>query len=150
MQKVQTLVTANPRFFKFSVVGTMGAVTDYTILNTLVEIFGFAKGMANTFSFSTAVVQNFFLNRYWTFPESQDRPISSQLVQFTIVNVIGFTINQVVFLSIDRSLQSTWVDLLNNPDWGFTISYNFAKLIATGIVLFWNFGINRIWTYRGL
>jgi putative flippase GtrA len=28
--------------------------------------------------------------------------------------------------------------------------YNLAKITAIGVVLFWNFGINRIWTYRGI
>ena len=30
------------------------------------------------------------------------------------------------------------------------LSYNLAKACAIGVVLFWNFGINRIWTYRGI
>jgi putative flippase GtrA len=30
------------------------------------------------------------------------------------------------------------------------ISYNFAKAFAIGVVLFWNFTANRLWTYRGL
>ena len=30
------------------------------------------------------------------------------------------------------------------------LSYNLAKAVAIAIVLFWNFGINRIWTYRGI
>jgi putative flippase GtrA len=30
------------------------------------------------------------------------------------------------------------------------LSYNLAKAFAIGVVLFWNFGINRIWTYRGI
>ena len=30
------------------------------------------------------------------------------------------------------------------------LGYNVAKAIAIVIVLFWNFGINRIWTYKGI
>jgi putative flippase GtrA len=29
-------------------------------------------------------------------------------------------------------------------------SYNLAKAFAICVVLFWNFGINLIWTYRGI
>ena len=27
---------------------------------------------------------------------------------------------------------------------------NMAKAFATCVVLFWNFGVNRVWTYRGI
>ena len=30
----------------------------------------------------------------------------------------------------------------------YTIGYNGAKVIATGVVMFWNFFINRLWTYN--
>jgi len=30
------------------------------------------------------------------------------------------------------------------------LSYNLAKAFAIGVVLFWNFGVNRIWTYKGI
>jgi len=30
------------------------------------------------------------------------------------------------------------------------ISYNFALLVAVGMVMIWNFGVNRLWTYRGI
>jgi putative flippase GtrA len=29
-------------------------------------------------------------------------------------------------------------------------AYLAAKVIAIGVVLFWNYGANRIWTYRGI
>jgi putative flippase GtrA len=32
------------------------------------------------------------------------------------------------------------------PAW----SYNLAKATASGVTLFWNFGANRAWTWRGL
>lgn len=28
--------------------------------------------------------------------------------------------------------------------------YNLAKIIAIGVVLFWNYGANRLWTYKGI
>jgi putative flippase GtrA len=42
------------------------------------------------------------------------------------------------------------VDAILRPIIGEPYSYNIAKLIAIGVVLFWNFSINRLWTYRGL
>ena len=43
-----------------------------------------------------------------------------------------------------------WLSWLGDAALAYTASYNFAKLIAIGVVLFWNFFANRLWTYRGL
>lgn len=137
------------RFVKFAVVGALGTITDLTVLNVLVQIFNFPLFIANTFSFTAAVFQNFFLNRRWTFPESRGRRARNQLAQFGLVSMIGLGINQLVFLSVHHLFDHFWMDLIG-PDWGFTVSYNFAKLFAIGVVLFWNFLANRFWTYRGL
>ncbi len=138
------------RFVKFATVGAIGSVTDFTVLNILVHFFGFLPVVANVFSVSTAMIQNFVLNRYWTFPESRRRQATSQLAQFVLVSVVGVGINTLVFYVVDRMLQSFWIDFTGSADLGFTVSYNFAKLFAIGVVLFWNFAANRLWTYRGL
>ncbi|MCB0045659.1 MAG: GtrA family protein [Caldilineaceae bacterium] len=138
------------RFFKFAIVGALGSITDFTILNILIQYFGTSLVGANACSFTAAVIQNFTLNRLWTFPESQERSGRTQLIQFSAVSLIGLAINQVVFLSIHHLLDDWWINLLGSQDLGFTVSYNFAKLVAIGLVLFWNFFANRLWTYRGL
>ncbi|NLE76027.1 MAG: GtrA family protein [Chloroflexi bacterium] len=129
------------RFVKFALVGTLGAVVDFTVLNLLILGAGFPKVWANTVSFSVAVLSNFTWNRLWSFPESRQRPLRTQLPQFALVNLVGLAINQVVFLGLDH--------YIFGPHFG-PLGYNLAKAVAIVIVLFWNFGINRIWTYRGL
>jgi putative flippase GtrA len=32
----------------------------------------------------------------------------------------------------------------------YELAYNLSKAVATIIVLFWNFGANRLWTFRGI
>lgn len=129
------------RFIKFATVGTSGAVVDFGVLNLLHLVFGFSKFWANACSFTLAVINNFTWNRLWTFPESRERPPKSQLAQFALVNVAGLAINQVVFLSLDRYVFGP----LLGP-----LGYNVAKAIAIIMVLFWNFSVNRVWTYRGI
>lgn len=126
------------RFMKFAVVGVIGAVVDFSLLNLGIQVFHLAKWLANTFSFSAAVLSNFTWNRLWTYPESRHMRFFPQLGQFLLVNLAGYGINQLVFLSLDHYVFSSW------GTWG----YNLSKAIAIGIVLFWNFFINRIWTYR--
>ncbi|MHB0858258.1 MAG: GtrA family protein [Anaerolineae bacterium] len=126
------------RFLKFGVVGTIGAVVDFSILNLCIQSFGMEKWLANTFSFTAAVISNFTWNRLWTFPESRKMPLVPQLTRFFLVNLGGYAINQVIFLSLDHYVFASWGIL----------GYNLSKAIAIGVVLFWNFGVNRIWTYR--
>lgn len=138
------------RFVKFATVGALGSVTDFAILNILIQVFGASLFVANTFSFTAAVIQNFALNRRWTFPESQERQAGGQLLRFTLVSILGLAINQVVFLTVHHALEPYWEQLIASPELAFAVSYNFAKLFAIGVVLFWNFAANRLWTYRGL
>ena len=160
--RIATKTSLNPkeleRFIKFAIVGAIGAVVDFIVLNVMKIIFeqmglgvGWNIGLdpnqiqliaANTISFSTAVVSNFTWNRLWTFPESRDRPIVPQLFQFATVNVLGLMINTIILLVMDHYVFSPFFD--------HRISYNLAKAFAIGVVLFWNFGVNRIWTYRGI
>ncbi len=146
------------RFIKFAIVGTIGAVVDFAVLNAMKLIFeavGLGEGWsaslqphqiqlvaANAISFSAAVLSNFTWNRLWTFPESRERPIGSQLVQFAIVNIAGLGINTLLLLVMDRYVFQRFVSE--------RLSYNLAKAVAIGVVLFWNFAVNRIWTYRGI
>jgi len=128
------------RFLKFSVVGSIGAGVDFGTLNVLILLVGLGKAWANTCSFSAAVCSNFLWNRLWTYPETRGEAILRQLGQFALVNLMGLAINQVIFLSLDRWAFGGWGPL----------GYNLAKAIATGVVLFWNFGVNRLWTYGHL
>lgn len=152
-QKIKQMVVSNrqefKRFFKFAIVGAMGSVTDISVLNLLVQLVGLNKIAANMISVSVAIVQNFLFNRYWTFPESRKRSLSTQLVQFALVNLAGLGINTLIFGFVDHLLIGFWQTQFGDS-LGFTISYNFAKLFAIGVVLFWNFAANRLWTYRGL
>lgn len=141
------------RFLKFSVIGTIGAVVDFGTLYLLHIVVGLPIVLANTCSFTAAVISNFTWNRYWTYPDSRSKPICTQLVQFFIVNIAGWGINTGILVLLrypcvalvgtaTRSLALTLT-----PEVLYKLGYNLAKAIATGVVLFWNFFVNRFWTY---
>ena len=128
------------RFIKFAIVGGFGTLVDFAILNILILGVGVDQFTANTCSFSVAAFSNFLGNRLWSFPESRERRFVSQLGRFFIVSLGGYLINQTLFMGTSRYV-------LDGLD---PLGYNLAKALATLVVLFWNFGINRIWTYRGI
>ena len=144
------------RFLKFSVVGAVGAVIDFGLLNILVQFAGFSKVGANACSFTAAVISNFVWNRLWVYPETRGDPLRKQFVQFIIVNLAGLAINTAIFFASDRWLLGE-VGLLARPVGAlalaigidhFDLAYNGAKVIATVVVLFWNFFVNRLCTFR--
>jgi putative flippase GtrA len=107
-------------------------------LNILHLVFHIPVLVANIFSFSLAVSSNFTWNRYWTYPDSRSKPLGGQLSQFLLVNLAGLGINSLVLAGLLGPSKAMFGPL----------GYNVAKMVATGIVLFWNFFINRYWTYN--
>lgn len=156
MNLVQTRVLAHSnhkevrRFAKFATVGAAGAITHVTLLNVLVQLAHLPSTAANPIGFCTAVLQNFILNRRWTYPESQDRHAGGQLFQFAIVSLVGLGLNQFIFLMALRRVEPFFIKWVGQQHLGHLLGYNFAWAIAVAIVMVWNFGVNRLWTYRGI
>ena len=138
------------RFIRFAIVGTVGAVVDFSTFNLLSVVFGVIPVVASVLSFTVAVLSNFTWNRIWTFPDSRSKPLSRQLLEFTVVNVIGAAIRTPLFAFLDHPLQRLYSHLSFLPI-GFVTSeflgHNTALAIAIIVVLFWNFFVNRYWTY---
>ncbi len=129
------------RFIKFAIVGGIGAMVDYAVLFLLVFEFGVAEEYANLVSVTCAIISNFTWNRLWTFPESQDHAVHTQFVQFAVVNLIGLAINEAVLLFTDHWIFEPFFQEQK-------LALALAKACAIGVVLFWNFGANRVTTYR--
>ena len=137
------------RFLRFAVVGTIGAVVDFGILYLLHAVLGWHLALSNTISFSCAVISNFIWNRYWTYPDSRTKPITAQLVQFFVVNIAGWAINTGILLALNSPLTglAATLPMVVTAEIAHKLGYNAAKIFATGVVMFWNFFINRFWTY---
>ncbi len=131
------------RFMKFAVVGAIGALVDFAVLNFMLLVVGLVWYVAATIGIGAAVVSNFTWNRLWSFPESRSRPVLAQFGQFALINVVGLGIN----LGIMTLMMNVFLPLVGVPH---PLDVNVAKATAIGVVLFWNFGVNRLWTYKGL
>ena len=148
------------RFLKFSVVGTIGAVVDFGTFNLLNSIFGVPSLQSSVCSFTAAIISNFIWNRYWTYPDSRSKPITKQATKFIGVNIIGLLVRTPIFaLSEDPMTRvAEWLHAnipTNLPPGNASflpvespvLGSNLALALAVIVVLFWNFAINRIWTY---
>jgi putative flippase GtrA len=153
------------RFLKFAIVGIIGAVVDFGVLNVLQATIlhpdepnvQLKVALATGTAFTSAVISNFIWNRYWTYPDSRSRPIQQQLVQFFIVNAIGLAFRLWFVKTLFAPLGDVGVDVVHGL--GLTkgafsdasrsrLGTNIAQFFAVWIVMLWNFFVNRYWTYN--
>jgi putative flippase GtrA len=120
------------KFLKFGVVGFSGVFVDFGITWLLKEKLKVNKYVANSAGFICAVFSNYFLNRLWTF-EDHNPDIVTQFMKFLLIAVCGLLINNyIIYLLTERKQRA---------------NFYVAKLIATLIVTFWNFGGNLLFTF---
>jgi putative flippase GtrA len=120
------------KFFKFGLVGVSGVVVDFGVTWLLKEQLRLNKYVANSAGFGCAVVSNYVLNRIWTF-HSSDPHVGLQFAKFAIVALIGLGMNNgIIFWLTERR----------------GVTFYPAKLMATGVVMLWNFGANYLFTFH--
>lgn len=136
MTRVNEFVATNPRvirqFVKFAIVGAIGACVDVGTLVILKEILGLNVYLANFFSFSLAVINNYIWNSHWTFAD-QEKEHKRQIVQFVIISIIGLVLSEILLYIFH--------DITH-------LHYLIAKCLGILVVLFWNFFANRFWTFK--
>jgi putative flippase GtrA len=137
------------RFFKFLIVGIVGAVVDFGVMNLLTKLFDAPLVLAGSVSFICAVISNFTWNRIWTYPDSRSRPLLRQLLMFTAVNVAGIAIRIPILYFIEPPLFRLFERIADlKPAAAELIAKNLTLATAMGIVMLWNFFVNRYWTYN--
>jgi len=137
------------RFLKFAVVGVIGAVIDFGVMNLLTQTVNMPLVAAGTISFICAIISNFVWNRYWTYPDSRSRPLPRQLVMFFAVNIAGVAIRIPILHFVEPPFLRLLEDMhLTDPISAELIAKNLTLALAVGIVMLWNFFVNRYWTYN--
>lgn len=152
------------QFGRYSVVGLTGFVIDFGLYGVLTRTIPFWRTYyigANVISFCCAVVNNFIWHKLWTFREQPEateaaavkttharqpreqasaRRLGGQFVTFLVVSVIGLILNSLILRTVSQQalVQSVFAGH----------SDLFAKMVAVPIVWMWNFGANKLWTFR--
>ena len=151
------------RFIKFAFVGVIGTMVDLGISTLLMRfVFHVSREstgpvlIASSIGFTIAVINNFIWNRYWTYPDSRSHPIGVQLGQFFAVNIVGLLIRAVIvgllslpFTSLIAALPENWLKILSiSRDGEALLGGDMALIASVGVVMLWNFFVNRYWTYN--
>ena len=115
----------------FIAVGLVAAVAHYGALIGLVEIFAWQAVPATLVGFLFGGVTSYLLNRRHVF--TTERSHAEAIWRFALVSSVGFVLTW--------GLMSLFVNRLAIP-------YLPAQILTTGLVLFWSFLANKLWTFK--
>lgn len=118
------------QFFRYFFVGGTSAVVDF-VTYVLLLSFGMHYLLAQFFAYCVGFSWNYTFSILWVF-ESSKKFMREITITF-IITMFGLL----------------WTELLlfGMVDW-IGIGAIVAKIIATAIVLFWNFGARKVWVFR--
>jgi len=137
-----------PVFFeigKFASVGVLNTLIDFGILNLLSYVFSVHSGplvaLFNAISFSTALVNSYFWNKFWTFRSAGSGEGAKDFAQFVFVSLIGLGLNTGIVYSLTT--------LVGAPGGVSPALWeNVAKAIAIPVNLTWNFLGYKFWVFK--
>jgi putative flippase GtrA len=129
--------TATPTRFKalqrqvraFVLVGAAACVVHYAVLIGLVEWTGTGAVPSTLAGYGLGGVTSYRLSRRYVF--TPDRRHQDAIWRFMVVAGIGFGLTALIMSALVA----------------LTLPYLPAQFLTTGVVLFWSFLANRIWTF---
>jgi len=119
------------QLLKFCIVGASGYVVNLIVYYALIHGLGAQYLVASVVAFLVAWLNNFVLNRQWTFPKVGSSPLK-QAAKYLVVSVIGLVVN----LGILWTLVHVGTDTL------------LAQAIAIAAVTPLTFVLTRSWAFR--
>lgn len=123
--------TLSLQFLIFAGVGVIGTAGHYAVLIVLVQYAGARPLLASTAGYVVGAIINYILNYHLTFASKQKH--MPTIAKFMTVALIGLLVN--------AAIMAVTVDL-------YRLHYLVSQILATALVLVWNFAANHRWTFR--
>lgn len=116
------------QLYRFGVVGIISFIIDYLLLIFMVEVIGIYYMFSATVSFAVSTIFNYIFSMLWVFKIERLNK-HRNFVIFILLSIIGLVINQVImYVFVEK----------------FKVYYIITKLIATAVVMIWNFTTKKI------
>jgi putative flippase GtrA len=84
---------------RFGAVGASGYVVNLAVFAACVHLLGIDYRLSAVIAWAVSVLNNFVLNRHWTFDAKEDHPVL-QAVRFFTVSLVAFGFTYVVLVAL--------------------------------------------------
>jgi len=118
------------QFSSFLVVGGLSTILQYIVLVAAVSFFGVNPVNGSLLGYAFGGGVNYYLNYKLTF--KSDKPHINTTWKFVVIMAVGFSLNGYIMSILIFDVE---------------LHYIFAQLLATAVVLVWNFIANKFWTF---
>lgn len=117
------------QILKFVIVGGIATIIDWLVYYILFNYLNMNPLIANIFSFSVSVVYNYTASVKWIFEVDKNKSKKKIFVEFIVLSLIGLLLTEILL-----------VIFIN----GMKLSEMLSKIIATAIVMVFNFITRKI------
>ena len=118
------------QILKFAVVGGTAFVIDFLVMIFLKEVIHINYLVSSVISFRISVIYNYLMSMFWVFEVDEEKSKTQTFAMFIILSVVGLLINTaMMWLLVDGTR---------------LIPYKPAKIIATAVVMVYNFISRKI------
>lgn len=123
--------TLRTQFLLFAGVGVIGTAAHYSVLVALVQLAQADAVISSTLGFVVGACVNYTLNYLFTFNSSK-RHLEA-LPKFFTIALLGMVANAAIMIGLVHQAG---------------VHYLPAQIVATMVVLVWNFAGSKIWVFR--
>lgn len=135
------------QILKFGVVGVIAFVVDFGIFSILSNVLDIHYLIANFFGFTVSVVVNYLLSMKYVFTRQEGADKKTEFVLFVILSVLGLVLNEfIIYLCVDMVYEA-WTAVQNRMN--LDMAKLAGKIIATGVVMVYNFITRKIFIEKG-
>ncbi|MBR6949546.1 MAG: GtrA family protein [Bacilli bacterium] len=117
------------QIFKFLFVGGLAFLIDYVSLIICKEIFHLSTLLASAIAFTISVIVNYILSVTWVFEVDETKSKKQNFIIFIVFSILGLIITEIIMYLGSDVLK---------------ISYLIVKIVATAIVMVFNFVTRKI------
>lgn len=141
------------QIIKFGAVGFLCFFIDYIVGFMVLRIvlimgmfgensFSIGTQIGSALGFTVSVIVNYILSFRFVFERKEDMNRKAEFVIFIVLSVIGLGLNQLI-------MWVCTVPIYNHVAWiqhllGYSLAYTAAKMVATAIVMVYNFITRKI------
>lgn len=130
------------QIIKFGIVGVICFGIDFAIFAFLNYVIGTNYIIAAFWGFTISVIVNYLLSMKYVFVRKDEMDRKKEFIVFVILSVVGLLLNEVIIYGCVDGVYKNWQWIQGMISVG--LAEMGGKIIATGIVMIYNFITRKI------